>query len=201
MTELEKCNLGLFYQTDFPGRWEQHLEAADACWEFNRTRPSQLAQRDRILRKLLGSAGEDICIEPTLQCSYGFNLFVGDHFFANNNCMFMDDVPIRFGSHVLIGPNCAFYTARHPLHPLPRREKLERALPITVGDDVWFGGRCTVLPGVTIGDGAVIGAGSVVTRSIPANVIAVGNPCRILRPITSADLDELDRYGARNSTP
>ena len=127
-------------------------------------------------------------IEPNLQCSYGFNLEVGDHFFANSNCFFMDDAKITFGNHVFIGPNCAFYTAQHPIHPIQRNRKIERALPISVGNIVWFGGNCVVLPGIKIGSNTVIGAGSVVTKDIPDNVVAVGNPCRVLRNITGADL-------------
>lgn len=188
MTELQKCNNGLWYHTESTGLGVKHLAASDLCAKFNRTRPSNIKKRQRLLRKILGKVGIDCYIEPSLQCSYGFNLEVGDHFFANSNCFFMDDAKITFGDHVFIGPNCAFYTAQHPIHPVQRNRKIERAIPISVGNNVWLGGNCVVLPGVKIGSNTVIGAGSIVTKDIPANVVAVGNPCRVLRSITDADL-------------
>ena len=188
MTELQKCNSGLWYQTESTGLGVKHLAASDLCAKFNRTRPSNTTKRQRLLCKILGKIGIDCYIEPSLQCSYGFNLEVGDHFFANSNCFFMDDAKITFGDHVFIGPNCAFYTAQHPIHPVQRNRKIERALPISVGNNVWFGGNCVILPGVKIGSNTVIGAGSVVTKDIPDNVVAVGNPCRVLRNITDTDL-------------
>jgi acetyltransferase-like isoleucine patch superfamily enzyme len=127
--------------------------------------------------------GENCYVEPAFYCSFGFNLSVGDHFFANRDCLFMDDAPITFGDYVFIAPGCHFYTASHPIHPQPRNQKLEQSLPITVGNNVWFGGGVKVLPGVTIGDNAVIGAGSVVTHDIPENVLAYGNPCRVIRQL------------------
>ena len=188
MTELENCNAGLWYHTESTGLGIKHLVATDLCARFNQTRPSNIKKRQRLLCKILGRMGNDCYIEPRLQCSYGFNLEVGNHFFANSNCFFMDDAKITFGDHVFIGPNCAFYTAQHPIHPEQRNRKIERALPISVGNNVWFGGNCVVLPGVKIGSNTVIGAGSIVTKDIPDNVVAVGNPCRVLRSITDADL-------------
>ena len=183
MTEEQKCLAGELYYTDFPGRHNQHLQAADLCFEYNHTKPSNMQRRTEIIHSLFKHVGKECYIEPLLHCSFGFNLSVGDYFFANNNCLFMDDAAISFGDHVLIGPGCHFYTAEHPIDPTLRVQKLERALPITVGNNVWFGGHCTVLPGVTIGNNAVIGAGSVVTRNIPDNTIAVGVPCRVVRSI------------------
>ena len=188
MTELEKCTAGLWYHTESTGLGLKHLIASDLCAKYNRIRPSNISKRQQLLGKILGRVGYDCYIEPSLQCSYGLNLEVGDHFFANSNCFFMDDAKITFGDHVFIGPNCAFYTAQHPIHPIQRNRKIERALPISVGNNVWFGGNCVVLPGVNIGSNTVIGAGSIVTNDIPDNVVAVGNPCRVLRSITDADL-------------
>ena len=188
MTELEKCTAGLWYHTESTGLGLKHLIASDLCAKYNRIRPSNIRKRQQLLGKILGRMGYDCYIEPSLQCSYGFNLEVGDHFFANSNCFFMDDAKITFGDHVFIGPNCAFYTAQHPIHPVQRNRKIEQALPISVGNNVWFGGNCVVLPGVNIGSNTVIGAGSIVTKDIPDNVVAVGNPCRVLRSITDADL-------------
>lgn len=191
MTELEKCTSGRWYDNDFPGRGAQHLTASDLCARFNRTRPSNLKRRQRLLRKILGAMGSNCFIEQGFGCSFGFNLRVGDRFFANSNCFFMDDNTISFGNDVFIGPGCSFYTAQHPIHPEQRNRRIEKCLPITVGDNVWFGGDCVVLPGVTIGSDTVIGAGSVVTHDIPAGVVAAGNPCRVLRQITDADFQEV----------
>ena len=190
MTELEKMKKGLFYNTEQTGLGDAHLAAEELCFDFNHTRPSNLEKRQEIIRQMFGKTGKNCYIEPTLTCSYGYHMFVGNDFFANSNCLFMDDAKITFGDHVFIGPNCQFYTAHHPIHWKNRNGKLEKAMPITVGDNVWFGGSCVVLPGVTIGNNVVIGAGSVVTRDIPDDVIAVGNPARILRRITEADLIE-----------
>ncbi len=187
MTELEKCRNGLMYDAFFPGREEAHLKCADLCWEFNHTRPSDAEKRDTILRKLFGRAGTDLYVEPNLFCGFGFNISVGDHFFANNNCVFVDPGTITFGNHVSIGPCCGFYTAHHPIDADQRRAGYEYAFPITVGDNVWIGGHCVILPGVTIGSDTVIGAGSVVTHDIPGHVVAAGNPCRVVREITEAD--------------
>lgn len=188
MTEAEKCALGLWYDTAFPGREEAHLACADLCYEFNRTRPSDMARRERLLRQLFGKVGAHIYVEPALFCGFGSHIEVGDHFFANNNCVFVDPGRITFGDYVLLGPSCGFYTAEHPLDTARRNQGLERALPITVGNNVWFGGGCTVLGGVTVGSNVVVGAGSVVTRDIPDNVLAYGNPCRVRRTLTENEL-------------
>lgn len=187
MTELEKCRQGLLYDTAFPGREEAHEVCADLCWEYNRLRPSDKAGREQLLRKIFGKLGKNPYVEPALWCGFGFNIEAGDNFFANNNCVFVDPGRIVFGNNVLLGPQCGFYTALHPLDAQQRGLGLEAAYPIYVGDDVWFGGGVKVLPGVTIGSGTVIGAGSVVTKDIPAGVLAAGNPCRVIRPITAED--------------
>lgn len=187
MTELEKCRQGLLYDTTFPGREEEHLKCADLCWEYNRTRPSDMQCRETLLRKLFGKIGKNPYVEPNIFCGFGFNISVGDNFFANNNCIFVDPGKITFGDNVFIGPNCGFYTANHPIHPEWRNQLYEYAFPITVGDNVWIGGHCCVMPGVKIGSNVVIGGGSVVVHDIPDNVVAAGNPCRVLRPITEED--------------
>lgn len=187
MSEKEKCDAGLLYDTTFPGREEAHLVCADLCYDYNHTRPSDMAKREQILRKLFGKVGKNPYVEPNIFCGFGTNISVGDNFFANNNCIFVDPGKITFGDNVFIGPSCGFYTAHHPIDAQMRNELLEQAFPITVGDDVWIGGGTVVVPGVTIGSDVVIGAGSVVTRDIPDHVVACGNPCRVLRPITEAD--------------
>lgn len=187
MTELEKCQQGFLYDTTFPGRESAHLACADLCWEYNRTRPSDMERREMLIRKLFGKVGTEPYVEPNIFCGFGFNIEVGDHFFANNNCVFVDPGKIIFGDYVFIGPCCGFYTAHHPIDQELRNELYEFAFPIIVGSNVWFGGHCCVVPGVTIGSDVVIGAGSVVVHDIPDHVVAAGNPCRVIRPITEAD--------------
>jgi acetyltransferase-like isoleucine patch superfamily enzyme len=147
-----------------------------------------MAGREAILRKLFGKLGKNPYVEPMLFCGFGYNIQAGDNFFVNNNCVFVDPGKITFGNNVLIAPQCGFYTALHPLDAERRNAFIEKALPITVGDNVWFGGGVKVLPGVTIGSNVVIGAGSVVTKDIPDGVLAYGNPCRVIRTIEPEEL-------------
>lgn len=181
-----------------PSPGDEELRALRArckqlCYAFNTTEHQQREERINLLRQLLGSTNGRFLIEPSFWCDYGYNIHLGKNFYANHNCVILDCAKVTFGDHVMVGPNCGFYTACHPIDPQQRREGVEFARPITVGNDVWFGGSCTVLPGVTIGDGCVIGAGSVVTRDIPANTVAAGNPCRVLRSISEADRMDLMR--------
>ena len=193
MTEKQRSDAGLPY---FPS--DEELRALRArckqlCYAFNTTEHQQREERINLLRQLLGSTNGRFLIEPSFWCDYGYNIHLGKNFYANHNCVILDCAKVTFGDHVMVGPNCGFYTACHPIDPQQRREGVEFARPITVGNDVWFGGGCTVLPGVTIGDGCVIGAGSVVTRDIPPNTVAAGNPCRVLRSISEADRMDLMR--------
>lgn len=183
MSEKEKMISGEMY---FP--FEKNLvqdrgKAKDLCFKLNNISPSKLEKRRSVIKQLFGKCDEDTIVESNFFCDYGYNIFVGSNFYVNHNCVMLDCAPIKFGNNVLIGPNCGFYTAGHPIDAEERSTFIEYAKPITVGDDVWFGGNVTVLPGVTIGSNVVIGAGSVVTRDIPSNVIAVGNPCKVLRNI------------------
>lgn len=191
MTEFEKCQAGLLYDTQFPGREEDHLKCIDLCFEYNHTRPSDMKRREEIIRQLFGKVGKNPYVEPTIFCGFGWNIEVGDNFYANNNCVFVDPGKITFGDNVFIGPQCGFYTAHHPIHFEPRNQLLEYAYPITVGSNVWIGGGTVVCPGKKIGSNVVIGAGSVVSRDIPDNCVAVGNPCRPIRPITEDDLKNI----------
>lgn len=183
MTEREKMTAGLMYDTQNEELVGLHRACVDACVLCDRLLPSQLEERRERLRHILGKTGEHFLVEPGFRCDYGFNITLGENFFANYDLVILDCAPVRFGRNCFIGPQCGFYTAIHPLDAKERASGLEWAEPITVGDDVWFGGHVTVLPGVSIGDGSVIGAGSVVTHDIPAGVVAAGNPCRVLRPV------------------
>jgi maltose O-acetyltransferase len=136
-----------------------------------------------VLEELLGAVGPEVVIEPPFHCDYGFNISVGERFYANVNCVFLDCAPISIGDRVLLGPAVQLYAATHPLDAETRRRGLEYALPISIGDDAWLGGGSIVLPGVTIGDRAVVGAGSVVTREVPAETVVAGNPARPVRSL------------------
>ena len=189
MTEFEKCQAGLMYDTTFEGREESHLKCADLCYDYNHLRPSQEEEQRAILKKLLGKTGESFCITAPFWCDYGYNIEIGENFYTNHNCVILDGAKVKFGDNVFVAPNCGFYTAGHPIDFQRRNAGLEYAYPITVGDNVWFGGGVQVMPGVTIGSNVVIASGSVVNRDIPDNVVAAGNPCRVIRSITQEDLE------------
>ncbi len=183
MSEKEKMIAGEMYFPNEENLLNDRKYAKDLCFELNNTPPSKSEERNAILQKLLGKCGEETIIESNFFCDYGYNISVGKNFFANYNCVILDCAPVKFGDNVLIGPGCGFYTAIHPIDAEERSTLLESAKPITVGNDVWFGGNVTVLPGVTIGSNVVIGAGSVVTKNIPSNVVVVGNPCKVIRTL------------------
>lgn len=159
--------------------------AKSICYDYNQTRPEPEhdEMRNTLLHSLLGQHGHSIVIEPPFYCDYGKNIVVGENFYANHNLVILDCAKVTIGDNVFIAPNVGIHTAGHPIDAEQRNKGLEFALPVTIGNSVWIGATVTILPGVTIGDNTVIGAGSVVTRDIPSNVIAVGNPCRVLRPI------------------
>jgi len=183
MSEIEKMKRGEDYHASCPNLKKHLNKAKEMCQKYNSIPVSKDNKRNKLIRKLFGKTGEGFVIQPNLYCDYGFNIEIGDNFFANHNCVFLDCAKIKFGKNIFIGPNCGFYTAGHPLDAYERSLWIEYAKPITVGDDVWFGGNVTVMPGVTVGSSVVIGAGSVVTKDIPSNVIAVGNPCKVLREL------------------
>lgn len=187
MNQKERMLSGLPYKA-----WLDNLEEErEACkamiYEFNQLRPEERDRIPEILKRLFGKTGEEIWIEPPFHCDYGWNIEAGENFYANYGTTILDVGKVTFGDNVMLAPNVSIYTAGHPLHPLSRNSGYEYGLPISIGNNVWIGGNVVILPGITIGDNAVIGAGSVVTKDIPANVIAAGNPCRILRKITEDD--------------
>lgn len=184
MTEKEKMLAGLIYDANYdPALIAERQECKELCHDFNALRPKDMEARSALLHKILGSISGNILIEQPFHCDYGYNIHVGDNFYANHNLVILDEAPVTFGDNVFIAPNCGFYTAGHPLEAGERRKGLEYAKPITVGNDVWIGGNVVVLPGVTIGDNCVIGAGSVVVRDIPAGSMAAGNPCRVIKTL------------------
>lgn len=154
---------------------------------YNHLDPAKIKERNRLLKSLLGKTGSRFYIEPPFRCDYGYNISLGQNFYANYNLTILDGAPVTIGDNVLIGPNVSIYTATHPIDPALRIAGWEIAKPISIGSGAWIGGNSVINPGVSIGENAVIGAGSVVTRDIPADVVAVGNPCRVLRAVKDGD--------------
>lgn len=184
MTEKEKMlNLEIYNANYDEELIKERQKAQDLCYEYNLLKPSKMAERESLLREIIGSIKGKFLIEQPFVCDYGYNIEIGENFYANHNLTILDAAKVTFKDNVLIGPNCGFYTAGHPVDVNMRNEGLEYAKPIEVGNNVWIGGSVTVVPGVTIGDNTIIGAGSVVTKDIPANSIAVGNPCRVIKSI------------------
>lgn len=187
-TEKDKMLAGKIYDANYDQELvAARVDAKELCYDFNHARPSEEAKQQGIIRQLLGKTGNQFEITGPFYCDYGFNIEIGENFYANHNLVILDGAKVTFGDNVFVAPDCGFYTAGHPLDADRRNKGLEYAKPITVGNNVWFGGGVKVMPGVTIGDGAVIGGGSVVTKDIPTNMIAVGNPCKPIREITEAD--------------
>lgn len=172
--------------------WDEELtaereKAKDLIYDFNSLRPTLRKERTAIIDKLFGSTGENCWMESPFYCDHGYNISVGNNFFANMNCCMLDCAKITIGNNVWIAPNVGIYTSKHAFDSKERAAGLECALPITIGDNVWICGNVTIVGGVHIGSNTIIGAGSVVTRDIPDGVIAAGNPAKIIRPITEQD--------------
>lgn len=184
MTEKEKMLAGELYNANDNEELEKEREKAkDICFAYNQIKPSNREAKKEIIRKLFGKTKENFLIEQPFMCDYGYNIEIGENFYANHNLIILDGNKVSFGDNVFIAPNCGFYTAGHPLDYKQRNQGLEYAKPIRVGNNVWIGGNVVVLPGVTIGDNCVIGAGSIVTKDIPENTVAVGNPCKVIKTI------------------
>lgn len=189
MTEKEKRDAGYLYDANYDRQLlEEMAKCKDLCHEYNLLPPSRTEEKKRLLVILLGSVKGSAVIQAPFWCDYGYNIELGENFYANHNCVMLDGAKISFGDNVFVGPDCGFYTAGHPIDAERRNKGLEYAYPISVGSNVWFGGGVKVMPGVKIGNGVVIGSGSIVTKDIPDNVVAAGNPCRILRNIGGEDL-------------
>ncbi|MFB6895697.1 sugar O-acetyltransferase [Streptomyces hydrogenans] len=182
-TQLERMLAGDLYIADDPQIAERQRQAMRLAADYQTSYLDAPERARTLLGKLLGSMGEDVEVRPPLYVDYGSNITIGARTFVNYNLTALDVAAITIGEDCQIGPNVQLLTPTHPLEPQPRRDKLEAALPITLGDNVWLGGGVIVCPGVTIGDNSVIGAGSVVTKDIPANVVAVGSPARPVRDL------------------
>jgi len=187
MDQKERMLAGLPYQAFQDGLDQERLACKKKLYQFNNLQPDCQEQARELLKGLLGRTGKNILVEAPFRCDYGWNIEVGENFFANYNLTVLDVGRVVIGDNVQLAPNVSIYTAGHPLHPDSRNSGYEYGIPITIGNSVWIGGNVVILPGVNIGDNAVIGAGSVVTRDIPANSLAAGNPCRVIREITEED--------------
>lgn len=193
MDDYEMMRTGRWLHAVTPRIGEALHRAEELCFRLNQLPPSRREEREAIIRQLLGHVGKEITLHSPFHCDFGEQISVGDHFVGNFNLTILDEAPVTIGNHVFIGPDVGIYTVRHALLTDQRNAGIMQSLPVTIHDNVWIGGHATLLPGVTIGQGAVIGAGSVVTHDIPPQVVAAGNPCRVLRPITEADrVQEVD---------
>ncbi len=179
---------GELYLPNDPEIMKQQLLCLDKLYEFNYTRPSEMEKREALLKELFADIGEGCYIEPPFHANWGGkHVHFGKNVYANFNLTLVDDTHIYIGSYTMLGPNVTIATAGHPIDPELRRKGYQYNAPVTIGENCWIGAGAVIVPGITIGDNVVIGAGSVVTKDLPSNVVAVGNPCRVLRPVGERD--------------
>ena len=184
MTEKEKRENGQIYNPNYDEELRgEMVKAQDLCFDYNNLQPSNLEERKNQIKKIVGKIGENFLIEQPFMCDYGYNIEIGDNFYSNHNLIILDAAKVIIGDNVFIAPNCGIYTAHHPIDVIERNRGLEYASPVKIGNNVWIGGNVIILPGVTIGDNCTIGAGSIVTKDIPENSVAYGNPCKVAKKI------------------
>jgi len=183
----EKMIAGIPYIDTDGQLFKERQYTKEELKRYNDSEPKQIKFRKQIIQKLFKATGTRFFLEPPFRCDYGYNISIGENFYSNYNCTILDGAPVTIGENVLFGPNVSLFTAGHPIYFETRNQGWEFSAPIVIEDNVWIGGQVVVNPGVRIGRNAVIGSGSVVTKDIPADVVAVGNPCRVIRPITAAD--------------
>lgn len=193
MNEKEKMINGLLYNPISPRLLLDRDRASRICNEYNQKTFHEVNMKNGKLKKLLNTSGS-FWIKPPFYFDYGYNIFLGKEVMLNFGCVLLDVCPIKIGDYTLIGPNTQIYTACHSLDAKERKENIEYGKPVTIGNNVWIGGGSILLPGVTIGNDSVIGAGSIVTKDIPSGVIAVGNPCKVVREITKEDALKYKKY-------
>ncbi|ADE53259.1 sugar O-acetyltransferase [Coraliomargarita akajimensis] len=188
-SDLEKMLAGEYYKSFTPELFEMRQSAKERLHTFNNLPPRAVDERNEIIRQLLGETGESFFIEPPFRCDYGCFIKIGENFYSNFNLVILDCAQVTIGKDVMIGPNVALYAATHPVDATERNDGWEYAREIQIGDGVWIGGNAVINPGVRIGDNTVIGAGSVVTKDIPANCVAAGNPCKVIRQLDRPSID------------
>lgn len=181
----EKIHAGELYFANNQELVEERMAAKEILFEINNLSYNEIEKKNVLLKKILGNIGENAEIIQPFYCDYGYNITVGKNFFANYNCIILDGAKVLIGDNVFLAPNVGIYTAGHPLDVERRNKGLEYAYPVKIGNNVWIGAGVNILPGVTIGDNCVIGAGSVVVKDIPANSLAVGNPCKVVKEINN----------------
>ena len=190
MTEKEKARLGLLYDANYDEELlADRRRCKELCFQFNQLSPLKELEQKEIIGKLFGKTKENFCVTAPFYCDYGYNIEIGENFYSNHNLVILDGAKVEIGDNVFIAPNCCITTAGHPINIDERNRGLEYAYPIKIGNNVWIGAGVNILPGVTIGDNVTIGAGSVVNKSIPANSIAVGNPCKVIKTILDKTKD------------
>lgn len=187
MNQRERMLSELPYKAWQDGLEEERKESRKRVHRYNNLPPEAEKEKDALIREIFGKTGENIFVEAPFRCDYGTHIEVGNNFYANFNCVILDVAKVIIGENVMFAPNVAVYTAGHPVHPDSRNSGYEYGIGVTIGDNVWIGGNSVINPGVHIGNNVVIGSGSVVTKDIPDNAIAVGNPCRVIRYITEED--------------
>lgn len=190
MTEKEKARLGLLYDANYDEELlAERRRCKELCFQFNQLSPLKELEQKEIIGKLFGKTKENFCVTAPFYCDYGYNIEIGENFYSNHNLVILDGAKVEIGDNVFIAPNCCITTAGHPINIDERNRGLEYAYPIKIGNNVWIGAGVNILPGVTIGDNVTIGAGNVVNKSIPANSIAVGNPCKVIKTILDKTKD------------
>ncbi|MDD5945917.1 MAG: sugar O-acetyltransferase [Clostridia bacterium] len=187
MTEKELMLSGQLYFSGDKELSEERKRTKKLTRLYNNTTEEELEYRTELLSELFGSLGKNAWIEPDFHCDYGYNISIGNNFYANYGCIILDVCSVNIGDNVFFAPRVSLFTATHPIDAEVRNSGLEYGKPITIGNSVWIGGGTVINPGVSIGDGTVIGSGSVVTKDMPSNVIAAGNPCRVIREIIDKD--------------
>jgi maltose O-acetyltransferase len=187
MNQKERMLAGLPYKAWLDGLSEERMENKLKIHKYNTMSPDKKEELDTLIKDILGKSGKNIVVEPPFHCDYGKNIEVGNNFFVNYNCVILDVGKVIIGENVMFAPNVSIYTAGHPVHPESRNSGYEYGIEVIIGDNVWIGGNVVINPGVKIGNNVVIGAGSVVTKDIPDNAIAVGNPCRVIRKVNEED--------------
>lgn len=182
-TEKQKMIAGEMYDPFVPELIEGRMRARRLTRAFNQSLETDDLKRTELLKELFGSSGKDLFVEPSFRCDYGYNIHVGENFYANFDCVILDACKVQIGKNCAIAPGVHIYTATHPIEPVERVSGVEYGKPVTIGDNAWIGGRAVINPGVTIGDNVVVASGSIVTKDVPDNVVVGGNPAKVIKQI------------------